>query len=108
MCGSSPNSSKELLAAGITHWALADDSEVEILDLLDVHSRLCVASDAGRVFKAGDVDDCFGHAATHYGNPSTVLSDNGAVFTGRSRGQGLVALEVTLARRGIRFRHSRP
>ena len=30
------------------------------------------------------------------------------MFTGRSRGQGRVALEVTLARRGIRFRHSRP
>jgi Integrase core domain len=30
------------------------------------------------------------------------------VFTGRSRGHGRVALEVTLHRRGIRFRHSRP
>ena len=58
---------------------------------------------ARRVFKAGDVDDCFGIAATHYGNPATVLTDNGAVFTGRYRGQGRVALEVTLARRGIRL-----
>jgi Integrase core domain len=81
---------------------------VEILNLLDDHSRVCVGSDAQRVFKAGDVDDCFGNAATRYGDPATVLSDNGAVFTGRSRGQGRVALEVTLARRGIRFRHSRP
>jgi hypothetical protein len=59
----------------ITHWALADDSEVEILNLLDDHSRLCVASQARRSFKAGDVDDCFGNAATHYGHPATVLSD---------------------------------
>jgi len=92
----------------ITHWTLADDTEVEILNLLDDHSRLCVGSHARRVFKAGDVDDGFRNAATHYGNPATVLSDNGAVFTGRSRGQGRVALEVTLHRRGIRFRHSRP
>jgi len=92
----------------ITHWALADDTEVEILNLLDDHSRLCVASHARRVFKAGDVDDCFATAALQYGDPAIVLSDNGAVFTGRSRGQGRVALEVTLARRGIRFRHSRP
>jgi transposase InsO family protein len=92
----------------ITHWALADATEVEILNLLDDHSRVCVGSDARRVFKAGDVDDCFGIAATHYGNPATVLSDNGAVFTGRCRGQGRVALEVTLHHRGIRFRHSRP
>jgi Integrase core domain len=69
----------------ITHWALADDSEVEILNLLDDHSRVCLASQARRVFKAGDVDDCFGIAATHYRYPATVLSDNGAVVTGRSR-----------------------
>jgi hypothetical protein len=87
---------------------LADDTEVEILNLLDDHSRLCVGSHARQVFKAGDVDDCFRHAATQHGDPATVLSDNGAVFTGRSRGQGRVALEVTLGRRGIRFRHSRP
>jgi transposase InsO family protein len=92
----------------ITHWVLADDTEVEILNLLDDHSRLCVGSHARQVFKAGDVDDCFRHAATQHGDPATVLSDNGAVFTGRSRGQGRVALEVTLGRRGIRFRHSRP
>jgi transposase len=81
---------------------------VEILNLLDDHSRLCVASHARRVFKAADVDDCFRHAASHYGAPASMLSDNGAVFTGRSRGQGRVALEVTLQHRGIRFRHSRP
>jgi hypothetical protein len=92
----------------ITHWALADDSEMKLLDLLDDHSRLCVASHARGVFKAANVDDCFGDAASCYGDPATVLSDNGAVFTGRSRGQGRVALEVTLARRGIRLRHSRP
>ena len=37
-----------------------------------------------------------------------MLSDNGAVFTGRTRGGGRVALEVTLHARGISFRHSRP
>ncbi len=39
---------------------------------------------------------------------ATMLSDNGAVFTGRYRGHGRVVLEVTLAARGISFRHSRP
>jgi transposase len=77
----------------ITHWVLADDTEVEILNLLDDHSRFCVGSHTRRVFKAGDVDACFGNAATRYGDPATVLSDNGAVFTGRSRGQGRLALE---------------
>jgi transposase len=51
----------------ITHWVLADDTEVEILNLLDDHSRLCVGSNARRVFKAGDVDDGFANAATPTG-----------------------------------------
>jgi transposase InsO family protein len=94
--------------ADITHWPLADGSDIEILNILDDHSRLCVASTTRTVFKAGDVDRCFCQAAGRYGNPATVLSDTGAVFTGRYRGQGRVALEVTLNRRGIAFTHSRP
>jgi integrase-like protein len=37
-----------------------------------------------------------------------VLSDNGAVYTGRYRRRGRVALEVTLHARGVVFTHSRP
>ena len=37
-----------------------------------------------------------------------MLSDTAAVFAGRFRGGGRVVLEVTLAARGIAFRHSRP
>ncbi len=92
----------------ITHWMLAGGTEVEILNLIDDHSRVCVGSDALRVFTATDVDATFCKAAAHYGNPASMLSDNGAVFTGRSRGHGRVVLEVTLNTRGIGFRHSRP
>ncbi len=92
----------------ITHWALADGTEVEILNQLDDHSRVCVGSDTLTVFKARDVDHYFVTAAASYGDPASLLSDNGAVFTGRSRGTGRVVLEVTLNTRGIRFRHSRP
>lgn len=92
----------------ITHWALAGGLDAEILNLLDDHSRLCLRSTARAVFKSADVDDTFRDAADEYGNPAGMLSDNGAVFTGRSRRGGRVALEVTLAERGIRFRHSRP
>jgi transposase InsO family protein len=92
----------------ITHWALADGTGVEILNQLDDHSRFCLGSEALAVFKAGDVDDCFVKAAGLYGDPAGMLSDNGAVFTGRPRGAGRVALEITLNARGIRFRHSRP
>jgi transposase InsO family protein len=92
----------------ITHFTLADGGDVEILNIIDDHSRLCLGSHTLPVFKAADVDDCFCKAAASYGDPASLLSDNGAVFTGRSRGHGRVALEVTLHLRGISFRHSRP
>jgi transposase InsO family protein len=92
----------------ITHWALADSSDIEILNVVDDHSRLSIASVARRVFKAADVERCFRDAAAVHGEPASVLSDNGAVFTGRHRGGGRVALEVTLNARGVAFTHSRP
>jgi transposase InsO family protein len=94
--------------ADITHWPLADGHDVEILNWIDDHSRLCLASTTRPVFKAGDVDATFRTAAAAYGNPASVLTDNGAVFTGRYRHQGRVTLEVTLNERGIVFTHSRP
>jgi transposase InsO family protein len=92
----------------ITHYRLADRSEVEILNIIDDHSRLCVASTARRVFTAGEVNTVFEAAAAHYGDPAGLLSDNGAVFTGAPRRGGRVALEVSCHARGIRFTHSRP
>jgi transposase InsO family protein len=92
----------------ITHYRLADGSEVEILNMIDDHSRLAVASTARRIFTAGDVDTAFAAATSAYGDPASLLSDNGAVFTGVPRRGGRVALEVTCHARGIRFTHSRP
>jgi transposase InsO family protein len=92
----------------ITHWPLADGTDAEILNIIDDHSRLCLSSEARPVFKARDVDNSFAKAAAAHGNPASLLSDNGAVFTGRYRGTGRVALEVTLHARGIGFCHCRP
>jgi transposase InsO family protein len=92
----------------ITHWNLADGASVEILNIIDDHSRLCLDSHAQRTFKGPDVDRRFRKAAAAYGHPQTLLSDNAAVFTGAPRGNGRVRLEVTLAGLGIRFSHSRP
>ncbi|MDP9240664.1 MAG: IS481 family transposase [Actinomycetota bacterium] len=92
----------------ITHWALADGTDVEICNLVDDHSRLCVGSDTLRVFKATDVVTSWRKAVTAYGFPASMLSDNGAVFTGIPRGHGRVALELALIAEGITFRHSRP
>jgi len=91
----------------ITHWQLAAGASAEILNILDDHSRLITGSAARPVFKAADVVTAFRHAAARHGLPASMLSDNGAVFTGTPRGHGKVALEIELAALGIAFTHSR-
>src|SRR5262245_48401968 len=91
-----------------THWTLADGTDVEILNIIDDHSRLVVGSTARAVFKAADVVDGFRHATVTHGLPAQVLSDNGAIFTGVPRRAGRVAFELELVALGISFRHSRP
>jgi transposase len=59
----------------VTHVVLASGKEVEILNVIDDHSRLCVESVARRVYKAIDVVTDFHEAAAHWGYPSNVLSD---------------------------------
>jgi transposase InsO family protein len=94
--------------ADITHWILADGTDVEILNQLDDHSRLALASHTRTTFKAADIVVCFGAATAIYGLPAGLLTDNGAVFTAASRGRGWVALERELAGLGVRLRHCRP
>ncbi|HEY0402463.1 MAG TPA: IS481 family transposase [Blastococcus sp.] len=94
--------------ADITHWTLADRADAEILNWIDDHSRLCLASTTAPVFTAPAVDRAYRAIAALHGDPAGVLTDNGAVFTGRYRGRGRVALEVTLHHRGVLFSHSRP
>jgi len=92
----------------ITHWTLSTGTDVEIMNIIDDHSRVCIASIARPVFKATHVDTVFRQATQRFGDPQKLLTDNGAVFTGRYRSGGRVALELTLATRGILPVHSRP
>jgi transposase InsO family protein len=94
--------------ADITHWQLADGTEVEILNIIDDHSRLAIASKVRRTTLAPDVAAAFEKAFAHWGTPAGVLTDNGAVFTGEPRGHGEVALERLLRRLRVVFDHSRP
>src|SRR5439155_26894540 len=84
------------------HWKLASGTEIEILNVIDDHSRFLVASDARAVFKAADVVVSFHRAAVAHGFPASVLTDNGAVFTAASR-NGRCAMETELDRLGIRY-----
>ncbi len=90
-----------------TEWPLADASKVEILNLIDDHSRLCLASLALPTVKAADAVEMFYSAVSEYGLPARFLSDNAAVFSGRSR-RGRVALESELDRLGVEVVHSTP
>lgn len=90
-----------------THWSLAGERAVEILNIIDDHSRLLVASVPFDTVKAADVVAVFHGAAQRCGYPAALLSDNAAVFSGGSR-QGKVLLESELERLGIRPSHARP
>lgn len=94
--------------ADTTHWQLADGSPVEILNLLDDQSRLALACVPRRTITEPDVVHAFQDAFVRWGIPASVLTDNGAVFTGLPRRGGRVALEIELGRLGVRFDHSRP
>jgi transposase InsO family protein len=97
----------ELWQTDATEWLLADSTRVEILNLIDDHSRLCLASVAVRTVKAADAVQTFYSAVEQYGLPARFLSDNAAVFSGKSR-RGRVALESELDRLGVQCVHSTP
>jgi transposase InsO family protein len=94
--------------ADTTHWRLRDGAPVEILNIVDDHSRLLVSSEARATTKGGDVVAAFHRAFSQHGFPASVLTDNAAVFTGAPRGGGRCAIEVELGALGIRFHHSSP
>ena len=93
--------------ADATEWHLADAAKVEILNFVDDHSRLLVASVACTTVKAADALETFLGAAKQFGLPASLLTDNAAVFSGKSR-LGRVLLEAELDRLGIVSKHSTP
>jgi transposase InsO family protein len=103
-CAELPN---ELWQADVTVWQLASGQAVEILDLIDDHSRLHLGCEAYARVKAPDVVSSFHKAAELHGLPASLLTDNGAIFVGGYRG-GKVLLEYALERLGIEFKNSRP
>jgi transposase InsO family protein len=97
----------ECWQADVTHVEVADGVVFEVLNIIDDHSRLCVAS---RVFvstRSPDVVRTVHRAAGQWGYPEKFLSDNGAIFTA-SKGGGVGDMEAELLSLGIASRHSRP
>jgi transposase InsO family protein len=97
----------ECWQADVTHVALADGTPMEVLNIVDDHSRICVASRAFVRTRSPDVVRTLHKAAQRWGYPEAFLTDNGAIFTAATRG-GVGAMEPELLSLGIRSKHSRP
>jgi transposase InsO family protein len=97
----------ECWQSDVTHWRLADATEVEIVNFIDDHSRLAVASRVMRRATALAVLRVFETAGATWGFPAALLTDNGCVYTTWHRG-GPNVMQTELLALGIDYRHSRP
>ena len=93
-----------------TDWALADNTRVVILTILDDHSRFIIACRAYPQATVTNVITCFSLAVSTYGPPQSTLTDNGRAFTtnnGRSTNtpNGFEQLLVEL---GIHKKNGKP
>jgi hypothetical protein len=48
------------MTIGRRHWWLAEDTDVEILSIIDDHSRLAITTNARATFTAVDIVGAFG------------------------------------------------
>ena len=97
----------ELWQSDFTHWRLADDTEIEIINWLDDHSRYLLACQAvGRV-SGDDAVSTFLAAVAEHGPPAATLTDNASVYTARFTG-GRNAFEYVLAYLGVRQKNGAP
>src|SRR5918995_4506913 len=97
----------ECWQSDVTHWRLADATEVEIVNFIDDHSRLVVASRVMARATAPAVLRVFQEAGATWGFPAALLTDNGCVYTTWHRG-GPNVMQSELLALGVEFRHSRP
>jgi transposase InsO family protein len=97
----------ETWQADVTHVRVADDVVFEVLNVIDDHSRLCVASRVFVTTRSPDVVRTLHKAAGQWGYPASFLTDNGRIFTASASGDG-GAMEAELFSLGIASKHSRP
>jgi transposase InsO family protein len=104
-CAELPN---ECWQADVTHVQLETGETFEVLNLIDDHSRLCLAARAMRTVTARDVIRVLHSSAETSGYPASFLSDNGLIFSAQKRYGLAGAFEHELFALGITSKHSRP
>jgi len=97
----------ETWQSDVTFTALKDGTKIEILNFLDDFSRVCVASKVLAVTTSPDVVATLYEAGAVWGLPSSLLTDNGCIYTSTYR-HGYSAVESELFHLGITCKHSRP
>jgi len=97
----------ETWQSDFTHWKLASGEGVEILTFIDDHSRLALSVTAYPVVTVQLVLTQFRQTIDNYGPPASTLTDNGFVFTTRSRG-GRNTFENELNLLGIDQKNGKP
>jgi transposase InsO family protein len=97
----------ECWQADVTHVEVADGVAYEVLNVIDDHSRLCVASHVFVSTRSPDVVRTLHKAAESWGYPQRLLTDNGRIFT-TPMGSGVGAMETELLSLGIGTRHGKP
>jgi transposase InsO family protein len=97
----------ECWQSDFTHWALADGTDVEILNWLDDHSRMLLACTAHRRVTGPIVVSAFLAVVAAHGAPAATLTDNGSVYTSRFTG-GRNGFEYLLGELGITQRNGHP
>ncbi|WP_460948474.1 IS481 family transposase, partial [Okibacterium endophyticum] len=97
----------ETWQSDFTHWRLADDTDVEILNWLDDHARYLLSCTAHKPVTGDDIVTTFLASIDEHGAPTSTLTDNGRVYTAR-HGGGRNAFEYTLAALHITQKNGAP
>jgi transposase InsO family protein len=97
----------ETWQSDVTHWRLADQTDIDILNWLDDHSRYLLSGTAHRPAAGDDVLTTFLAAADQHGLPASTLTDNARIYTARFGG-GRNAFEYLLPTLGVRQKNGSP
>ena len=98
----------EMWQSDMTHWSLADGSGVEIINFIDDHSRLCVASVVVAVATAVNTAEAFLAGLATSGKPPAFAAHRQRLHLHRQASQRPRMLETLLETQGVVYKHSRP